>query len=71
MEIVVLMEVRDTLLVVDKVENPLLVLVDMVEVVISIIVDRQALVVVQDLEMIVDLAVLAVVVLFLFVMLSR
>tara|TARA_Y100000004_G_scaffold113054_1_gene126931 strand:- start:93 stop:344 length:252 start_codon:yes stop_codon:yes gene_type:complete len=72
MEQLVLMVVRDTLLVVDKVENLLLVLVDMVaadrfQVVLALL----TLAVVEHLEMIVDLAVLVVAVSLLFVTQSK
>tara|TARA_B000000437_G_scaffold97594_1_gene70959 strand:- start:766 stop:1041 length:276 start_codon:yes stop_codon:yes gene_type:complete len=72
MEHLVLMVVRDTLLVVDKVENLLLVLVDMVAAeIFQVVLALLTLAVVEHLEMIVDLAVLVVAVSLLFVTQSK
>tara|TARA_R100000005_G_C4837404_1_gene110659 strand:+ start:130 stop:339 length:210 start_codon:yes stop_codon:yes gene_type:complete len=68
MEQLVLMLVRDTLLVVDKVEKILLVLVDMVAAeMFQVVMEQQILEAEELVEMIVDLAVLVVAVSLLFV----
>ena len=68
MEQLVLMVVRDTLLVVDKVEKILLVLVDMVVVeMFQVVMEQQILEAVEHLEMIVEMAVLVDLVSLLFV----